>query len=75
MHYQQVIEHPRYEDFEIQYFNKNRWAHLGMGWTVQERKRKQGEQEGTDCSPYLNLNTLDPKWCVWFRDRRSVRDC
>ena len=66
MHYQAVIEHPRYEDFEIERFNKNIWAHLGMGWTVPERRR--GEPVGTDCSPYLNLNNIDPKWCVKVLD-------
>jgi hypothetical protein len=60
LHYQQVIERPRYEDFEIHYFEKNPWAHLGMGWTVQDRK---GPKEA-DVSPYLNLNHIDPKWFV-----------
>lgn len=58
MHYQQVIDRPRYEDFDIKYFNSNPWAHLGMGWTVENRK---GPKE-SDCSPYLNLRNLDPKW-------------
>ncbi|KAK3718844.1 hypothetical protein LTR37_004760 [Vermiconidia calcicola] len=58
MHYQQVIEKPRYEDFEIKYFDKNPWAHLGLGWTVENRKGAQA----ADCSPYLNLNNVDPKW-------------
>lgn len=31
MHYQQVIERPRYEDMEIKYFDSNPWAHLGLG--------------------------------------------
>jgi len=60
MHYQQVIERPRYEDFEIKYFDSNPWAHLGMGWTVENRLGP----EKSDCSPYLNLNNIDPKWCV-----------
>lgn len=29
-----------------------------MGWTVENRK---GPKEA-DCSPYLNLRNLDPKW-------------
>ena len=58
MHFQQVIETPRYEDFDIKRFGKNPWAHLGMGWTVENRK---GAKEA-DCSPYLNLNNIDPKW-------------
>lgn len=58
MHYQQVIETPRYEDFEIHYHNSNPWAHLGMGWTVENRAGPQA----ADCSPYLNLKNIDPKW-------------
>jgi hydroxyversicolorone monooxygenase len=58
MHYQQVIEQPRYEDFEIKYNNKNIWGHLGMGWTVENRLGPQA----ADCSPYLNVNNIDPKW-------------
>lgn len=60
MHYQQVIEKPRYEDFEIRYHDKNPWAHLGMGWTPENRLGA----EKADCSPYLNLNHIDPKWYV-----------
>lgn len=59
MHYQQVIETPRYEDMEITYFDKNPWACLGMGWTVENRSTAEG---GADCSPYLNLDNIDPKW-------------
>jgi hydroxyversicolorone monooxygenase len=58
MHYLQVIEQPRYEDFEIAYNNKNIWAHLGLGFTMQNRV---GLKEA-DQSPYLNLQNLDPKW-------------
>ncbi|KAK3633928.1 hypothetical protein LTR56_015538 [Elasticomyces elasticus] len=58
MHYQQVIERPRYEDFHIEYFDKNPWAHLGMGWTLEAR----AGPANADCSPYLNINNIDPKW-------------
>lgn len=58
MHYQQVIEQPRYEDFQIKYHNKNIWAHLGMGWTIENRLTA----AKADCSPYLNLRNLEPKW-------------
>lgn len=59
MHYQQVIETPRYEDMEIEYFDSNPWACLGMGWTIENRVTKEG---GADCSPYINLENIDPKW-------------
>ncbi|KLU81143.1 hypothetical protein MAPG_00238 [Magnaporthiopsis poae ATCC 64411] len=57
LHYQQVVETPRYEDFEIEYWAENRWAMLGMGFTMPERKK-----EGADLSPYLKLENIDPKW-------------
>lgn len=62
LHYQQVIQRPRFEDYEIKYFESNPWAHLGMGWTVQDRK---GPREA-DVSPYLKLDHIDPKWYVFF---------
>ena len=66
MHYQQAIAQPRYEDFDIEYNDKNPWAFLGLGYTVENRK---GVGEA-DCSPYLNLNNIDPKWRV----RRNLAD-
>ena len=60
LHYQQIIKQPRYEDFEIQYFEKNPWAMLGMGWTVEDR---QGPKNA-DVSPYLSVENIDPKWSV-----------
>ncbi|CAP73334.1 uncharacterized protein PODANS_2_7220 [Podospora anserina S mat+] len=59
LHYQQVIEQPRYEDFEFQYMDKNPWAHLGMGWTMQDR---QGPKNGADVAPHLSLENIDPEW-------------
>lgn len=53
-----MIASPRYEDFDIEYHDKNIWASLGMGYTVENRK---GAGEA-DCSPYMNLNNIDPKW-------------
>lgn len=58
MHYQQIIAQPRYEDFEISSHDSNMWKHLGMGWTVEGRL---GAGKA-DCSPYLNLQNIDPKW-------------
>jgi len=57
-HFCQVLQTPRFEDYEVKSFYKNPWAHLGMGWTVQDRK---GVKEA-DLSPHLNLQILDPKW-------------
>ena len=58
MHYQKLIEIPRYEDFEIKCFDKNPWTFLGMGWTMENR----AGPENADCSPYLTLENIDPKW-------------
>lgn len=58
MHYQKLIEVPRYEDFEIKHFDKNPWAFLGMGWTMENR----AGPEKADCSPYLTIENIDPKW-------------
>ncbi|KAK3113063.1 hypothetical protein LTR53_010020 [Teratosphaeriaceae sp. CCFEE 6253] len=58
LHYMQAIERPRYEDFHIEYFDQNPWAHLGLGWTMENRKGPQA----ADCSPYLDVKNLDPKW-------------
>lgn len=57
-HYMQVIESPRWEDFDIKYQHKNPWAHLGMGWTLED-KAGYGH---ADPSPYLSLDQIDPKW-------------
>jgi len=58
LHYINVIQQPRYEDFEITYLGpakKNRWAYLGMG-TVRDLV------EQVDVSPYLSVDAIDPKW-------------
>ncbi|KAK4235186.1 hypothetical protein C8A03DRAFT_36971 [Achaetomium macrosporum] len=48
LHYLQVIKQFRYEDFEFHYADKNPCAHLGMGWTVEDRL---GPKQA-DVSPY-----------------------
>lgn len=56
-HYAEIIETPRYEDFDIEYLHKNPWAHLGMGFAVRNVK-----YPDSDVSPYLALENIDPKW-------------
>ncbi|KAA8569390.1 hypothetical protein EYC84_001035 [Monilinia fructicola] len=57
LHYMQVIENPRYEDYNITYQNKyNPWAYLGLGFTIENRT------EGADIAPYINEEIIDPKW-------------
>lgn len=55
--YSEVIETPRYEDFDITYINTNLWAHLGMGYAVCNK-----EFPDADVSAYLSLENIDPKW-------------
>jgi hypothetical protein len=49
-----VIQTPRYEDFEISYHDKNPWAHLGMGYSM--------NNHNGNFSPYLGQQFIDPKW-------------
>lgn len=49
-----VINTPRYEDFELSYHDKNPWAHLGIGYSV--------NNHNGNFSPYLAENFIDPKW-------------
>jgi hypothetical protein len=58
LHYMKLLGTPRYEDFEIARFGKNPWEFLGLGWTMENRAGPEAE----DCSPYLALGNVDPKW-------------
>lgn len=49
-----VIETPRYEDFELTYHDKNPWAHLVMGYSL--------DNHNGNFSPYLAEEFIDPKW-------------
>lgn len=57
MHYQEVIDTPRYEDMEIRRNDKgNPWAFLGMGYAMANKI------EGSDWSPYISVDAMDPQW-------------
>ncbi|KAF2092546.1 FAD/NAD(P)-binding domain-containing protein [Rhizodiscina lignyota] len=56
LHYAELIEKPRWEDYEIAYNYKNPWAFMGMGANVANAT------EGSDYSPYLQLENIDTKW-------------
>lgn len=61
LHYIHMIKEPRYEDFSIEYHNKrNMWAFMGLGTSVETTPK--GLEAGTDKSPYLHQQYLDPKW-------------
>lgn len=69
LHYCQVIEEPRWEDYNITYQNKhNPWAFLGLGFTIENRT------EGADQSPYLNEEVIDPKWMEVIKSGALVVD-
>ncbi|OQV04653.1 hypothetical protein CLAIMM_09506 [Cladophialophora immunda] len=53
LHCLQVLQHPRWEDYEYEMVHDNDAAWLGDGWTVAER------QEGLDRAEYLNPENID----------------
>ncbi|KAH0841637.1 putative sterigmatocystin biosynthesis monooxygenase stcW [Fonsecaea pedrosoi] len=54
LHFQEVVRHPRWEDFHIKSRNKlNMWAFLGRGFTRTER------DVNADIAPYMNVDNLD----------------
>ncbi|KAF2094890.1 FAD/NAD(P)-binding domain-containing protein [Rhizodiscina lignyota] len=52
MHYRQTLNEPRWEDYDIRYIGKNRFAYLGMG-------RIRGELEGNDMASILTDHSLE----------------
>lgn len=48
LHFLELLKAPRYEDFEIEYWNRNRFAWLGNGFEVRE-------EDGRDVTYYLGL--------------------
>jgi hypothetical protein len=46
LHFLKMMESPRYEDFEIEYWNANMWAFMGNGFEVREF-------DGRDITDYL----------------------
>ncbi|OAG34167.1 hypothetical protein AYO21_11699 [Fonsecaea monophora] len=54
LHFQDVVRHPRWEDYDITYMNKlNMWEFLGRGFTMTER------DPDADLAPYMTLDALD----------------
>ncbi|ATZ53328.1 hypothetical protein BCIN_09g01960 [Botrytis cinerea B05.10] len=69
LHYIEVIEDPRYEDYNITYQNKhNPWAYLGLGFTISNRTND------SDASPYLNEEIIDPKWLEFMKSGALATD-
>lgn len=44
----ELLENPRYEDYDIRYWNENKFAFLGNGFTTRE-------EDGRDITYYLGL--------------------
>ncbi|KAL2797340.1 hypothetical protein BJX66DRAFT_348949 [Aspergillus keveii] len=51
VHWRKILEHPRYEDFEITYRSRNRFQFMGNGFTKEE-------VDGEDLSWYLDREFL-----------------
>ncbi|KAM3069218.1 hypothetical protein ACMFMG_010735 [Clarireedia jacksonii] len=56
LHYTEAISSPKFEDFHIEYRNKNPFSYLGSGFTLAE---KSGDMDPT---PFLTESSLDPEW-------------
>ncbi|KAL1964138.1 hypothetical protein VTN77DRAFT_7226 [Rasamsonia byssochlamydoides] len=57
LHYMEMLSNPRWEDYNIEYGNKNNmWGFMGPGHVRQEKT------PGADLCPYLSVENLDPKW-------------
>ncbi|KAJ9621048.1 hypothetical protein H2204_012029 [Knufia peltigerae] len=65
LHYMQTIRSPRYEDYHITYHAKNQWAHLGLGFTMEDRDPE------ASTAPYLTADAIDDRWMAQFRDETS----
>ena len=48
LHFLELLENPRYEDYDIRYWDENRFAFLGNGFTTREG-------DGRDITYYLGL--------------------
>lgn len=68
LHYIEMIESPRYEDYNIKYENlHNMFAFMGLGFTQNQMK------ENGDLSPYLNKETLEHKFYS-FKDSPDMEE-
>ncbi|WEW61449.1 hypothetical protein PRK78_006939 [Emydomyces testavorans] len=57
LHYMEVIKTPRFEDYSITYRNrKNMWSFMGLGNVPSD------VIPGSDHSPYLSVEAIDPVW-------------
>ena len=56
LHYCEMVETPRYEDYDIKYEYSNMFGFMGLGFT-----RNQVVEDG-DLSPYMSKNALEKKF-------------
>ncbi|KAI1975380.1 hypothetical protein LOZ55_004700 [Ophidiomyces ophidiicola] len=66
LHYIDIIKEPRFEDYIISYENKkNMWSFLGMG------RAPANVIPGSDYSPYLSVEAIDPLWLEEIQGKRD----
>ncbi|KAH8705823.1 hypothetical protein BGW36DRAFT_18418 [Talaromyces proteolyticus] len=66
LHYMQTISSPRWEDYNITYHYENPWAHLGFGFTLEDR------DPNASTAPYLTAEAIDDDWMAQFEVERTV---
>jgi len=57
LHFMKTMQDPKFEDFDIRYFNKNMWAFLGNGFVEAEVKRDKSR-----LAPYIRNS--DVPWNI-----------
>ncbi|KAF2800321.1 flavin-binding monooxygenase-like protein [Melanomma pulvis-pyrius CBS 109.77] len=56
LHLMEMLERPRWEDYEIEYWNENRFSFMGWGYV------KGLKEPGNDLTYYLTPDKIDPAW-------------
>jgi hypothetical protein len=64
LHFLELLKKPRYEDFEIEYWDENRYAFLGNGFEVREFDGRDitdylGSLDGRDVQPEYDEHLID----------------
>jgi hypothetical protein len=61
LHFMEMLERPRWEDYEIEYWNENRFPFMGWGYV------KGFKEPGGDLTYYLTPDKIDPEWIKALR--------
>ncbi|KAF2678557.1 FAD/NAD(P)-binding domain-containing protein [Lentithecium fluviatile CBS 122367] len=80
LHFLKLMESPRYEDFEIEYWDENRFAFLGNGFETREFDGRDitnylgcVDDEGRDVQPEFDQGLIDVLGGITLDDRHIVR--